>query len=81
MARHDSLAEMQKMAKYNVFRMWWELEKVGRKTGNVPTFGFLTQSVFRWVSPSFHPEEEGNTEQALAYFKQSQAVQRAASKS
>ena len=81
LARQDSLAEMQKMAKYNVFRMWWELEKVGRKTGNVPTFGFLTQSVFRWVSPSFHPEEEGNTEQALAYFKQSQAVQRAASKS
>lgn len=66
LARQDSLEDMQKLAKANVFKMWWELEKVGRKTGNLPTFSFLTKSVFRWASPKFHPNEEGNTEQALA---------------
>ncbi len=66
LARQDSLEEMQKLAKANVFKMWWELEKVGRKTGNLPTFSFLTKSVLRWASPKFHPDHEGNTEQALA---------------
>ena len=74
LAKQDSLEEMQKMAQKNFFRLLWELEKVGRKTGNIPTFMFLAQSVVRWTSPTFHPETEGNTEQALAYFSKSKAV-------
>ena len=74
LARQDSQREMQKLGKKSVFRMLLELERVGRKTGNVPTFSFLTASVFRWISPWYHPEEEGNTEQALAYLNHSPAV-------
>lgn len=77
LARQDSLEDMQKLAKSNVFKMLWELQRTGRRTGNVPTFTFLAKSVVRWLSPSFHPESEGNTEQALAYFKVSPAVRAA----
>lgn len=77
LARQDSLEEMQKMAKANVFKMLWELQRTGLRTGNIPTFTFLAKSVVRWVSPKFHPESEGNTEQALSYFKISPAVQAA----
>lgn len=77
LARQDSLEEMQKMAKANVFKLLWELQRTGKRTGNVPTFTFLAKSVMRWISPNFHPESEGNTEQALAYFKVSPAVQTA----
>lgn len=77
LARQDSLEDMQKLAKSNVFRILWELQRTGRRTGNVPTLGFLTKSVFRWISPSFHPEKEGNTAQALAYFEVSPAVKSA----
>ena len=74
LARQDSLEEMQKLAKSSVFRILWELQSTGRKTGNVPTFTFLAKSVVRWLSPSYHPESEGNTAQALAYFEVSPAV-------
>lgn len=77
LARQDSLEDMQKLAKSNVFKMLWELQRTGRRTGNVPTFTFLAKSVLRWVSPSYHPETEGNTAQALAYFEISPAVRAA----
>lgn len=77
LARQDSLEDMQKLAKSNVFRMLWELQRTGMRTRNVPTFTFLAKSVVRWLSPNFHPEFEGNTEQALAYFKISPAVRAA----
>lgn len=77
LARQDSLEDMQKLAKSNVFKMLWELQRTGHKTGNVPTFTFLAKSVLRWVSPSYHPETEGNTAQALAYFEISPAVRAA----
>lgn len=74
LAQQDSLEDMQKLAKANIFKILWELQRTGRKTGNVPTFTFLAKSVLRWVSPSYHPETEGNTAQALAYFEISPAV-------
>ena len=40
----------------------------------LPTFSFLAKSVVRWISPNYHPESEGNTAQALAYFARSTAV-------
>lgn len=77
LARQDSLEDMQKLAKANVFKMLWELQRTGQRTGNVPTFTFLAKSVVRWLSPRYHPETEGNTAQALAYFENSPAVQAA----
>ena len=74
LARQDDLVEMQKIAKASFPRMLWELQKVGGKTGNLPTFTFLAKSVVRWISPNYHPDSEGNTEQALAYFARSAAV-------
>ena len=59
-------------------RLLLELERVGRRTENVPTFGFLVAGTLRWLSPRFHPESEGNTEQALAYLARSPAAQAAA---
>lgn len=81
LARQDSLEDMQKLAKANIFKMLWELQRTGRRTGNVPTFTFLAKSVLRWISPTYHPEEEGNTAQALAYFENSPAVKAAQMKS
>lgn len=81
LARQDSEADMQKIAKANIFRVLWELQKIGTKTGNVPTLTFFVKSVYRWASPRFHPEDEGNTAQALAYFASSAGVQNAQKKS
>lgn len=74
LARQDNDKDMQKLVRSNFFRILLELERVGKRTGNVPTFTFLSKSVLRWLSPNFHPEQEGDTEQALAYFARSQAV-------
>lgn len=75
LARQDSDAEMQEIAKASIFKALLELQRVGTKTGNIPTFTYLTKSVIRWVAPNYHPEHEGNTEQALAYFARSAGVQ------
>lgn len=74
LARQDTDQEMQKIAKANIIRVMFELEKVGRKTKNIPTFSYLFKSVVRWTAPKYHPEHEGNTEQALAYFERSAGV-------
>lgn len=76
-AKHDLDAEIQKMVRKSFVRWLLEIEKVGRKTQNIPTFAFLVKSTIRWIAPSFHPIHEGNTEQALAYLNQSPAVKAA----
>lgn len=58
-------------------RLLLEAEKTSRKTDNIPTFSYLVLATFRWFSPNFHPEQEGNTEQALAYLAISPAAQQA----
>lgn len=78
--RQDSDVEMQKLAKASFVRLLVELEKVGRSKQNIPTFTHLFKSVVRWTSPKYHPEEEGNTEQALEYFERSMAVAAAKNK-
>ncbi len=55
-----------------------QLQRVGRKTDNVPTFTFLVEATLRWVAPGFHPIDEGDTAQALAYLARSPAAQAAA---
>ncbi|QIO07189.1 metal-dependent hydrolase [Acinetobacter shaoyimingii] len=56
-------------------RLLMQVEKVSRKTDNIPTFSHLILATFRWFSPKFHPEQEGNTEQALAYLARSPSAQ------
>ena len=58
-------------------RLLMQVEKVSRKTDNIPTFSHLILATFRWFSPKFHPEQEGNTEQALAYLARSPSAQQA----
>ncbi|MCU4351917.1 metal-dependent hydrolase [Acinetobacter ursingii] len=73
-AKQDNDEEMQKLVRKSFIGLMIELEKIGRKTKNVPTFSHLAKSVLRWGSPFYHPENEGNTEQALSYLNQSTAV-------
>jgi len=76
-AKHDLDIQMKKLVRKSFIRWLIELERIGNTTKNVPSFSFLTASTFRWMSPSFHPIHEGNTEQALAYLNQSPAVKAA----
>lgn len=66
------------MARKSLLRLIIEMERIGRKTENVPTFTFLLHATARWVSPNFHPISEGNTQQALDYLARSPAARAAA---
>jgi predicted metal-dependent hydrolase len=78
LGQQDPDPAVRRLASFSLPRMLLELERVGRRTQNLPTFSFLTRGVMRWVSPRFHPEFEGNTEQALAYLARSPAARAAA---
>lgn len=78
LARQDQDRYSRWMGRQSVLRLLMELERTGRRTENVPTFGFLVAGTLRWLSPRFHPITEGNTEQALAYLARSPAAQAAA---
>lgn len=75
LAGQDSHADGKRIARSSVLRLLFELEKVGRKKDNVPTFSFLVERTLRWLSPRFHPITEGNTQQALDYIDRSPAAQ------
>lgn len=77
LGQQDPDPAVRRLASFSLPRMLLELERVGRRTQNLPTFSFLTRGVMRWVSPRFHPEFEGNTEQALAYLARSPAARAA----
>ena len=74
LAIQDADQEAQRIARYSFWKIMMELERVGRRTRNVPTFGFLVMGTLRWISPRFHPANEGSTEQALAYLARSPAA-------
>lgn len=77
LAKQDGARYSQRMSKMSLLRLLFELERMGRKTENVPTFGYLFAGTLRWISPRFHPEYEGNTQQALNYLARSPAAQAA----
>jgi len=70
--------ESYRMARRSVVRLLIELERQGRRTDNVPTFSLLVAGTLRWISPSFHPITEGDTQQALDYMARSPAARAAA---
>ncbi|MFP5430749.1 MAG: metal-dependent hydrolase [Gammaproteobacteria bacterium] len=78
LASQDADREAQRIARLSFVQILAELERDGRRTGNVPTFRHLVKGTLRWLSPRFHPEAEGNTEQALAYLARSPAARAAA---
>lgn len=77
LAKQDKDKYSRWMGRQSVFRLLLELERVGKKTDNVPTFSFLTAATLRWISPRFHPIDEGDTQQALDYLARSPAARAA----
>ena len=78
LGRQDSHPQAQKFSRRSLLPLLLQLERVGRRNGNVPTMTLIIRRTLRWLSPRFHPEYEGNTEQALAYIARSAAAQAAA---
>lgn len=77
LAKQDNNKYQTKLAQQPIWRLLLEMERIGSKSGNVPTFSAFMLATSRWVLPSFHPIHEGNTEQALAYLAKSPAAQAA----
>ncbi len=80
LAAQDDDRAMRKLARRSTLRLVLELERAGRRTQNVPTFGYLLAGTLRWAAPKFHPVHEGNTQQALDYLARSPAARAAANK-
>lgn len=74
LAGQDPDSAAKSMARQSVIRLIWQLEKVGHKNDHVPTFSLIIKGTLKWVLPNFHPETEGNTQQALDYLAQSAGV-------
>ncbi|ROU02251.1 metal-dependent hydrolase [Marinobacter sp. R17] len=66
LARQDAEDRNARLGRASLLRVLWEVEKVGRQSRRVPTFSTLVQGTLRWMRPGFHPESEGDTQQALA---------------
>ena len=77
LARQDDNHYQTKLAQQPIWRLLLEMERIGHKSGNVPTFSAFMLATSRWLSPRFHPIHEGSTEQALAYLAKSPAAQAA----
>lgn len=74
LGKQDTDMRMQKLMRSSMLKLLMEFQRTATKTENLPSLTFLAKATLRWVSPSFHPEEEGNTEQALAYLSKSAGV-------
>ena len=75
LASQDADRKARRMGRYTTVRILLELERIGRRNDNVPTFGLILDRTIRWLSPRFHPRTEGDTAQALAYIARSPAAQ------
>lgn len=72
--RQDPSPKVKRFGRMGMLNIFRELERVGKDTGNVPTFSFLVRATFRWLAPDFHPVHEGDTQQALNYLARSPAA-------
>lgn len=66
-----------RLARSSMLRLLLELESNGISRENVPRFSAFCMATLHWISPRFHPESEGNTEQALSYLARSPAARAA----
>jgi predicted metal-dependent hydrolase len=78
LGKQDKDPYVRGLARQSILRLVFQLEREGRRSDNVPTFSLLFRSTLRWISPSFHPVTEGNTQQALDYLARSPAARAAA---
>lgn len=62
------------LSKIGTLRLIIRMEKIARKTDHLPKITHLAMATFRWFSPKFHPEHEGDTQQALEYLAKSPAA-------
>lgn len=74
LAGQDPDPSAQSMARKSVLQLIAQLEKVGQETDHVPPFSLFLRKTVGWVAPHFHPETEGNTQQALDYLAKSAGV-------
>ncbi|SFL81538.1 metal-dependent hydrolase [Marinobacter zhejiangensis] len=72
--RQDPDPKVRRQGRRMLPAVFAQLQRIGKKTENVPTFTFLVEATLRWIAPDFHPVNEGNTEQALAYLARSPAA-------
>ena len=72
-----NLLRLENSATSREKRLLVELERVGRRTENIPPLSFLLAGALRWISPRFHPVTEGDTQQALDYLARSPAAKAA----
>ncbi|WP_406387645.1 metal-dependent hydrolase [Streptomyces sp. NBC_00887] len=56
----------------------WRAYVDGARRGLLPRLGRLTRSASRYLSPRYHPSQEGSTRQAVAYLGSSPAARAAA---
>lgn len=77
LAAQDKDPSVSRMGRWGVWRIGRTMQRIGRKTDHIPTFTFLLKGALRWLSPRFHPEHEGDTQQALDYIARSPAAKQA----
>lgn len=75
LGKQDPDIAVQRIANKGLIGLLIAYNKQAKATDNAPTLTFITKAIVRWVSPKFHPETEGNTQQALDYLARSPAVQ------
>ncbi|MBZ2190424.1 metal-dependent hydrolase [Alcanivorax sp. JB21] len=74
LAGQDPDPAVRKLARRTTARILLDIERIGRRNDNVPTFSLIARRTLRWVAPGFHPESEGDTAQAMAYIARSPAA-------
>lgn len=79
LARQDPDPKGRRLARQTTVRVLLEIERIGHRNDNVPTFSLILNRTLRWLSPGFHPRTEGDTAQALAYIARSPAANAGAS--
>lgn len=75
LGKQDPDQAVQKIANRTLVGLLSKYHRQAKQTDNGPTLTFLLKTTVRWLSPKFHPETEGNTQQALDYLASSPAVQ------
>ena len=74
LAGQDPDPQVRRLARRTTLRILLDIERIGRRNDNVPTFSLILGRTLRWIAPGFHPETEGDTAQALAYIARSPAA-------
>lgn len=74
LAGQDQDPQVRRLARRTTLRILLDIERIGRRNDNVPTFSLIVSRTLRWIAPGFHPKTEGDTAQAMAYIARSPAA-------